>query len=102
MFFTNYETYERESAAWDARYGERYGPSQPGWVAVQAARRASADVPSPVEDPSATLAQPTYVAAEVPDPETGAEVPVVPVQEEFVSQPVTQPVAADEDGAGSN
>lgn len=39
-FFVAYERYQIESAQWDAQYGEQYGPSQPGWVAVQEAKRA--------------------------------------------------------------
>ena len=41
MFFTAYEAYQRDSAAWDAQYGPRYGASQPGYLAVQAAARRS-------------------------------------------------------------
>ena len=37
-FFDAYEQYQRDSAAWDQQYGATYGPSQPGYVAVQAAR----------------------------------------------------------------
>ena len=33
-FFREYEQYRVNSAAWDARYGARYGSSQPGFVAV--------------------------------------------------------------------
>ena len=101
-FFTDYEQYQRVSAQWDSQYGELYGPSQPGWVAVQEARRNGVIVPSAEASPATTLAQPSYVAAEMPDAETGAEVPVIPVQENVISQPVTQPVASEETGAGSN
>ncbi|MEP1420348.1 MAG: hypothetical protein ABJK59_01095 [Erythrobacter sp.] len=94
-FFTDYERYQRLSAQWDAQYGERYGPSQPGWVAVQAARNNGVPVPNAESDPAATLAKPTTAAGAVTDQETGADVPVVPVQENFVSQPVTQPVASE-------
>jgi hypothetical protein len=38
QFFTEYEAYQVASAEWDAKYGAKYGPSQPGWVAVQQAR----------------------------------------------------------------
>ena len=102
VFFNDYERYQQLSAQWDAQYGERYGQSQPGWVAVQEARRANVSVPSVGGNPAATLAQPSYITAEMPDAETGAEVPVVPVQENFVSQPVTQPVASDDAGSGSD
>lgn len=102
-FFDDYERYQRLSANWDAEYGERYGASQPGWVAVQEARRNGVPVPSAQSDPAATLAQPTSVAGTVSDQATGAEVPVVPAQQgNFVSQPVTQPVASGSDGDGSN
>jgi len=101
-FFTDYERYQRLSAEWDDRYGERYGASQPGWVAVQEARAKGAPVPSVEDDPESTLAEPTTVARTVADQETGADVPVVPVQENFVSQPVTQPVASDGDGDSSS
>lgn len=37
-FFNDYERYQNASAQWDAQYGAQYGPSQPGWVAVQEAR----------------------------------------------------------------
>lgn len=92
-FFNDYERYQRLSADWDARYGAQYGPSQPGWVAVQAARQNGVPVPRAGGDPAATLAQPSSLAGSVADQETGANVPIVPVQENFVSQPVTQPVA---------
>src|SRR5690606_11632490 len=36
-FFRQYEQYRVASAAWDARYGARYGASQPGYVAVHGA-----------------------------------------------------------------
>lgn len=97
-FFDDYERYQRLSADWDARYGDLYGPSQPGWVAVQEARRNGVPVPSAQGNPSATLAQPSALAGGVADQETGVVVPVVPVQEDFVSQPVTQPVATDPSG----
>ena len=59
-FFNAYETYQRTSAEWDARYGALYGPSQPGWVAVQRARANGEKVPSVEEsNPGDTLATPT-------------------------------------------
>ena len=97
LFFEEYEQYQQMSARWDDQYGERYGASQPGWVAVQEARAQGAEVPSVDSDPEATLATPTAEAGLVTDPDTGAEVPVVPVQENFVSQPITQPIATEED-----
>ena len=80
-FFTAYEAYERDSAAWDARYGERYGSSQPGWVAVQRARAAGI-IPTPP------------VSGAVADPGTtgDAQVPIVPAPGNTVSQPVVEPI----------
>ena len=86
-FFNQYEAYQRASAEWDAKYGERYGPSQPGWVAVQQARANGEAVPT------FTAFAASAVSQTVIDPETGAAVPVVPVQQGFVSQPVVEPIA---------
>lgn len=101
-FFDDYERYQRLSAQWDAKYGEKYGPSQPGWVAVQEAKANGQTVPSVEGDPSSTLAQPTTQAGAVSDQSTGVDVPVVPAPGNFISQPVTQPVASDGNGDGSN
>lgn len=101
-FFEEYEQYQRASAEWDARYGAQYGPSQPGWVAVQQARANGIAVPSVGDSPASTLAAPTGPAGAVTDPATGLAVPVVPVDEGFVSQPVTQPVAQDDSDGGSS
>lgn len=101
LFFEEYSQYQQLSAQWDARYGERYGSSQPGWVAVQAARANGVPVPTPESDPTSTLANPSAVAGAVTDPETGVAVPVVPVQENVVSQPITQPVPKEEGDGGS-
>lgn len=38
QFFVEYEAYQVASAEWDAKYGAKYGPSQPGWVAVHQQR----------------------------------------------------------------
>ncbi len=86
-FFNQYEAYQRASAEWDAKYGERYGPSQPGWVAVQQARASGEEVPSFTSFAAAAVAQ------TVIDPDTGAAVPVIPVEPGFVSQPVVEPIA---------
>ena len=86
-FFNQYEAYQRASAEWDAKYGEKYGASQPGWVAVQQARANGEDVPT------FTAFAASAVSQTVIDPETGAAVPVVPVQQGFVSQPVVEPIA---------
>jgi hypothetical protein len=100
LFFQEYEQYQRDSAAWDARWGDMFGPSQPGWVAVREAQAKGIPVPTAgMSDPAATLANPSVAAEMVIDPATGMAVPVVPVQENVVSQPVVEPVASGEDGA---
>ncbi|MAY19179.1 MAG: hypothetical protein CL955_00980 [Erythrobacteraceae bacterium] len=98
LFFEEYEQYQRSSAQWDARYGERYGASQPGWVAVQEARANGVVIPTVTSDPTMVVTS-AGPAGAVTDPETGVAVPVVPVQENVISQPITQPVPSDEDGA---
>lgn len=96
-FFTAYEAYQRDSAAWDTKYGALYGPSQPGWVAVQEAKANGAPIPSVDDaDPTDTLLAPTPVAGTVVDAETGAELPVIPVQEGIYSQPVVEPLPSNE------
>jgi hypothetical protein len=90
-FFTAYEQYQRDSAAWDARYGSRYGASQPGYVAVQQAR-AMGGPQVGISDPAATTMQPVAQAGAVTDPETGATIPVLPVPQEGQAVPVVQPV----------
>ncbi|AWW74013.1 hypothetical protein CD351_06180 [Erythrobacter sp. KY5] len=95
LFFDEYEQYQRASYEWDVKYGDMFGPSQPGWVAVQAAKANGVPVPGPTSDPSAVLANPTAAAGTVTDPETGVAVPVIPVQENVVSQPVVEPVATE-------
>ncbi len=92
-FFSAYEAYEQASAAWDARYGARYGASQPGYVAVQQARMTM--VPDATSGIS-TLAVPPSSAGSVPDPATGAQIPVISVEEGFTSTPVVEPVPGDE------
>lgn len=95
-FFTDYEGYQRASAEWDARYGAMYGASQPGWVAVQEARAMGVQIPSAKDDaPGDTLSTPAVVAGTVRDPQTGAMVPVIPVDEGMISQPVVEPVRSD-------
>ncbi|AUX69294.1 hypothetical protein CHX26_07100 [Porphyrobacter sp. HT-58-2] len=86
QFFDEYEAYQIASAEWDAKWGAQYGPSQPGWVAVQQARAGFAVGSAP------------GVMQTVLDPETGLPVPVIPVTEGVVSQPVVEPIAA---GSGS-
>jgi hypothetical protein len=88
-FFSKYEEYQRESAAWDARYGARYGMSQPGYVAVYGSRAAPQ---VGTGDPANFTLQPTTPAGTVTDPETGARIPVVPVPEGEESVPIVQPI----------
>lgn len=98
VFFDEYENYENESAQWDMKYGARYGESQAGWVAVQKARaEGNPNVPTVGDsDPQDTLANPAIVTGVITDPETGAEAPVIPVDEGVVSQPVVQPIPSDD------
>lgn len=84
-FFREYEQYQIDAAAWDAKWGARYGSSQPGYVAVH--RVGQPGVGSALVNLNAT-----YAAGSVVDPESGAAIPVIPVQEETVSTPVVQPV----------
>ena len=90
-FFLAYEQYERDSAAWDAQYGERYGASQPGYVAV---RNARGFAPAPGQDPTLLTAQPLQETTVV-DPTTGAAIPVAPVDETRSSTPIVQPIPND-------
>ena len=60
-FFRVYEQYRVNSAAWDARWGELFGHTQPGYVAVHG----GADTGEP------------EVVREVLDPDTGARIPVI-------------------------
>jgi hypothetical protein len=86
QFYLAYEDYQRASAEWDARYGARYGPSQPGWVEVHggyAGQAASGFAP---------MDQP-LTAQTVLDPVTGAAIPVVPVEQGITHNPVVQPLA---------
>ncbi|MBD2842486.1 hypothetical protein IB285_09480 [Erythrobacter sp. KMU-140] len=101
-FFADYQEYRRLSADWDAKYGQQYGPSQPGWVAVQKARANGVVIPTVgASAPAQTLASPSTVSGTVVQNETGAEVPVVPVQEGVVSQPVVEPVPSGETQAAA-
>lgn len=80
-FFNEYEAYQQASAAWDDKWGAVYGASQPGWLAVQDARASGVIVPS-------------VAVQTVTDPVTGRQVPVIPVTEGVVSQPIVEPVAS--------
>jgi hypothetical protein len=84
-FFRGYEQYRIDSAAWDVRYGAQYGASQPGYVAVH-----SLTGPG-VATSLSTVNEPEPVR-EVLDPNTGARIPVIPVEEGTVATPVVQPV----------
>lgn len=89
-FYADYENYQRLSADWDAKYGAKYGASQPGWVAVQRARGSNG---------GSTAVQPTGFVA---DPATSgaAQVPIVPAPGNMISQPVVEPIP-DADPAGA-
>jgi hypothetical protein len=84
-FFRAYEQYRIDSAAWDARYGAQYGASQPGYVAVH-------DLTAPGVGASLTSATEPQPAGEVVDPDSGARIPVIPVEEGTIATPVVQPV----------
>jgi hypothetical protein len=86
QFFRGYEQYRVDSAAWDVRYGAQYGASQPGYVAVHS-------LTAPGVGASLTAASQPALAGEVLDPDSGALIPVIPVDEGSVSTPVVQPVA---------
>ena len=100
-FFRAYEQYERDSAAWDAQYGSRYGSSQPGYVAAQQAR-ASLVAPQPgLSDPALLTNQANIRETTVVDPATGARIPVVPVDTRNESTPIVQPIPSDADESGT-
>ncbi|MDP5104101.1 MAG: hypothetical protein NWP98_09260 [Erythrobacter sp.] len=88
QFFVEYEAYERASADWDAKWGAMFGPSQPGWVVVNEARQSGAPVPGV----TSLVGQGAGVQSVI-DPETGVAVPVIPVTEGVISQPVVEPFA---------
>ncbi|MBC7159830.1 MAG: hypothetical protein H5U21_07235, partial [Porphyrobacter sp.] len=92
-FFREYQQYQIDSAAWDARFGERFGPSQPGWVAVHGGTATSlagglAEVGAP------------RLAGEVRDAEAGGMIPII-IPPIVPATPVVQPLAADAATAGS-
>ena len=87
QFFVEYEAYQVASADWDAKWGALYGPSQPGWVVVNEARLTGAPVPSV----TSLVGQGPGVQSVI-DPLTGVAVPVIPVTEGVVSQPVVEPL----------
>ena len=94
QFFEEYEAYQDASSQWDAKWGERFGETQPGWVAAQEARARRDSIPAVgIGDPSTTLAEPGAPVQTVTDPDTGAQVPIIPLPDNVVSQPVVEPVA---------
>lgn len=90
-FFLAYEDYQRRSADWDARYGARYGASQPGYVAVQQARAGSV-VDAGGGNPALTTLQAIDGGSTTVDPLTGLAVPVLPVNPGQESTPIVQPL----------
>ncbi|TIX51384.1 hypothetical protein [Alteraurantiacibacter aquimixticola] len=84
-FFEEYEEYERLSADWDSQYGTRYGQSQPGYVAIYG---------NGLTTVGSTLASQQEPAGAVIDVDTGAAIPVIPVDDgNTVSTPVVQPLS---------
>lgn len=84
-FYVAYEEYQQLSAEWDRKWGAQYGPSQPGWVALYG----TGGQPAALD-----VANTASATGFVLDPETGAQVPVVPVDQSASSTPVVQPVQA--------
>ncbi len=93
-FFDEYETYQQLSAEWDREYGQRYGASQPGYVAVWGAQGMTSGVSSSL---IAGEAHPAFGA--VGDSETGVSIPVVPLSDAVVSTPVVQPLSVETAGS---
>ncbi len=91
-FFTAYDQYQRDAAAWDVRYGARYGASQPGYLAVQAARASTIPQGGMIGPGNTTTLTLPPTAGLVTDPETGAKIPVIPVTAQPQGIPVVQPV----------
>jgi hypothetical protein len=91
-FFTAYDRYRADSAAWDAKYGDRYGMSQPGYVAVHGGSQQT------VGGALAGTGQPA-VTGGVVDPDTGAKIPVVSAPADAAGTPVVQPVPKEQTGA---
>ncbi|MEP0191581.1 MAG: hypothetical protein ABJP70_13265 [Erythrobacter sp.] len=54
-FYSDYETYELESAIWDRDYGAQYGPGNSGWETVQRARLAGDPNVPPIPPVAPTL-----------------------------------------------
>jgi len=90
-FFREYEAYRVASAAWDSRYGSRYGSSQPGYVAVHG-------VAGPTVATALVNLNAPASTGEVVDAQTGGRIPLIAVPDTTVSTPIVQPVPE----AGSN
>lgn len=86
QFFVEYEAYQQVSGDWDAKWGALYGASQPGWVVVQEARASGMPAPTITNLIGQGAAVQTVI-----DPGTGVAVPVIPVTEGVISQPVVEP-----------
>ena len=89
QFFTAYERYVADSSAWDARFGDRFGYSQPGWVALYG---------TPDQQRAAGVAVQGYLPVDpvgVPDTTTGALIPVINIDDSAATTPVVQPVPND-------
>jgi hypothetical protein len=91
-FFNAYDRYRAESAAWDAKWGARYGASQPGYVAVHGTAQ-----PTIASSLNGAAAAP--LSGAVVDPDTGAKIPVVNLPAATGSTPVVQPVPKEQTGA---
>ena len=87
-FYDAYDAYRVASAAWDAKYGEKYGYSQPGYVAVHGSA-----TPGIASSLNGTSVVP--LAGTLTDPETGAKVPLVGKSAPNNSTPVVQPIPKD-------
>jgi hypothetical protein len=90
-FFNEYDQYVADSTAWDLRYGDRYGPSQPGYVAVHGVGGNTIGASLAGQGDVVTL------QGEVVDPETGARIPILTLPETETSMPVVQPVPQGEE-----
>ena len=88
QFFVEDEAYQVASNDWDAKWGAMFGASQPGWVVVNEARMSGAPAPS-----MTSLVGQSAGVQTVIDPQTGVPVPVIPVTEGVISQPVVEPIA---------
>ncbi|MGB3797044.1 MAG: hypothetical protein WA957_12150 [Alteraurantiacibacter sp.] len=86
QFYDAYEMYQMASRDWDTRYGDQFGYSQPGWVALYGTAE---------QQRAAGVAVQGYVPEDtvgIPDTETGALIPVINVDESAANTPVVQPL----------